>query len=1020
MVLIAPPWINPALGPSLQLGESTKVELEIGKGGYWCYRVNDVYEASGVLLDGFDLSKDYHLAVYGQDDEGGGKSIQSIQLEKGHAAGERAVGLRGGWHGGQGDVERVKHFKTLDSMGVRFTDGAVLSAQHEAPHKLMEFIATEWVDGTGGTSPIDYVVAPSWGDLSLDEPEEDVFFDKVLAIRGAGFLVQSYTNSENFLGSNTDALQLFVDRWIAYCDQDPGVQAFIASQPYHTGIWNRTTQQYEVAYESDGTERYPLRKYMFCYAEYILKDYALRYGKYLDSWIFDDGSTMAQNGDSQTSGRMEEQRIYQAFANAVHAGNPELPIAFQNGRSTVNYNSTPFAHAVRFEDFTFGHAFGGNNNHAEKVNGNQYTNNYRHITRMTATNGYVHEGGAWTWDDLIVGNFHSKLSTSAWKYGTNQAWEEVDFFRWNLEAIQAGGHMTWAGSIWRTNPNLQPYAFTLLEGLDEHLAEFENPGPPSWSRARTLLTDATAGLGYDHVLSEGQDFWDPEGDEIEAVWVSGEAPAWLLIAEDASNPGQWMMGGLPDEEIESTYQFELNVRDENGEVGTRVVDLLVHENENLLVDEVGDGVPVWASDPLILPAAIDFDEYSHQLSRGLDFADFDGDSLTLRLVDGPSWISLEENFPNVWTLSGTPTGEEDVLQTLRLSLSDGTHTVLGNLELEVVDLQFPAMQSKSIKGNASWREQTSGLGEQLIEYNNSGRNFDHRAISYSTQAYQSDGGFRLTVNYTVGNIGDLLGHNFSFGLIQAGGDLENYSGFNPFAADTSVYSLGINLTAKQGLDARGLNFTDGSTRTTLDQSGTNVEFATGQSTEVVIEIREGGFWQYSIDGIIEASGIISDGFDLSNAYRIALYGQDDHGGGKTVESIKLDYFESTQLRGFDAWSLSTLGELADKEGDLDDDGLSNLLEYVLGGDPQVADIEVQPRLSEMGYRFRRRKESVNDSEQWFQYSTNLVEWTEIPLSNSSAPEVFIDDLDGEMEEVEVMINSAWERNGSIFARLKVR
>ena len=1001
-------------------GEATKVELEIGKGGYWCYRINDVYEASGVLLDGFDLGKSYHVAVFGQDGEGGGKSVQSIKLEKGYAAGERAAELKGNWNGGQGDLEKVKHFKTLDSMGVRFTDGAVLSAQHDVPHKLLEFISTEWVDPSGSTLPIEHTVAPTWGDLSLDEPAEDLFRDKVLAMRAAGFRVQAYTNSENFLGSNTAELQLFVDRWKAYCDQNPEVQAFIASQPYHTGVWNRTTGQYEIAYEDDGSESYPDRKYMFCYAEFILKDYALRYGEYLSSWIFDDGSTMSQNGDSQTSGRMEEQRIYQAFANAVHAGNPDLPIAFQNGRSNVNYNSTPYAHAVRFEDFTFGHAFGGNNNHAEKINGNQYTNNYRHITRMTATDGYVHEGGAWTWDDLIVGNFHSKLSTSSWKYGPVQAWEEEDFFRWNLEAMQAGGRMTWAGSIRRNDPNLQPYALTLLQGLDEHLAEFENPGSPNWARAYTLLAEATDGVAYHHLLREDRDFWDPEGDDIEAVWVSGDAPAWLSVASDSSNPGDWVLGGLPDEEGETTYRFEINARDQNGEVGTRTIELVVQENATPLVDELGDGVPIWASDPLVLPAATDFENYSQFLTRGIDFADFDGDSLTMQLLDGPSWVSLTEYAPHIWQLSGTPLGVEDALNTVSLSLSDGSQTVTGNLEIEVVDLQFPAMQTRSIKGNASWGEQTSDLGASYLGYNNSGRNFDHRALFYSEEAHQSDGGFRLTVNYTVGNIGDVLGHNFSFGLIQADEDLENYAGFNPFGAETSVYSLGVNLTSKQGVEARGLNFTNGTARKTLDQSGTHVEFVTEQSTPVVIEIREGGVWQYSIAGITEAMGTIPEGFDLSKAYRIVLYGQDDHGGGKTVESITLDYLAATEPQGYEAWSLNALGQTGAKEEDGDFDGISNLLEYVLGGDPQVADPDVQPHFAGTVYRFNRRKESVNDSEQWFQYSVDLVNWTEIALSESSAPEVTIEELDGEMEEVEVSINPAWEVNGRIFSRLKVR
>ena len=33
-------------------GERTKVFIEIGKGGFWSYYINDVYEASGVLVDG--------------------------------------------------------------------------------------------------------------------------------------------------------------------------------------------------------------------------------------------------------------------------------------------------------------------------------------------------------------------------------------------------------------------------------------------------------------------------------------------------------------------------------------------------------------------------------------------------------------------------------------------------------------------------------------------------------------------------------------------------------------------------------------------------------------------------------------------------------------------------------------------------------------------------------------------------------------------------------------------------------
>ncbi|MGJ8692955.1 MAG: dockerin type I repeat-containing protein [Thalassotalea sp.] len=540
------------------IGQTTKVTIEVGIGGYWSYRINDEFEADGVLAEGFDLSKSYRVAVYGQDDQGGEKSIQSITLKKAYAAGERAASIRGEWFGGEGDVESVKHFKTLDTMKASFTNGASLSAVHSAPQKLLERIALYGADGNG---PAIDLIAPTWGDLSLDEPESDPFLEQVLAIKAAGFKVKAYTNSENFVGSNGAELQEFVDRWKAYCDTDPEIQAFINSQPFHTGIWDRDLQTYV-----DASDTYPNRKYMFVYAEYILKDQALRYGKHFGSWIFDDGDTMAQNGDKATSGIIEEQRIYQAYANAVHAGNPETPIAFNNGRSTVNYDSFPFAHAVRFEDFTFGHAFGGNNDHASKT-GSQFNNNYKHVTRMTETDGYVHAGGAWEWDDKIVGNMHSKLSTSAWKYGPTQAWEEADFYQWNLEALQAGGHMTWGGSTPRTSETLYGWAYTLLKGLDDHLAKYQNPGSPDWARYATILPDAHIGQPYTHTLQNNIDFWDPEGDGVtlELLDAEDDAPSWLTLTEDQDNPGAWILSGIPSETVETVFTFKLRVAAYDGE-----------------------------------------------------------------------------------------------------------------------------------------------------------------------------------------------------------------------------------------------------------------------------------------------------------------------------------------------------------------------------------------------------------------------------------------------------------------------
>ncbi|MGJ8672758.1 hypothetical protein [Rubritalea sp.] len=560
-------------------GETCEVTFEIGVGGYWCYRIDGVYEASGALPEGFDLSKDYHVAVYAQDDNGGAKSIQSIKLENAYALGERADGLRGSWNGGQGDVENIKHLKTIGSTIARLNEGAIGSGNHNAPHNLLESIALG-LTAVGGSAIVAPV--PTWGDLSQSEPQDDPFLAEILEVRNAGIGVKVYSNSENFVGSNTVDLTAFTERWKEYCDTDPEVQAFINSQPYHTGIWNSTTQQYE-----DATATYPDRKYMFCYAEYVLKEYSLRYGKYVSSWIFDSADDMAKNGDSAGTGVIESERIFQAFANAIHAGNPELPIAFNRGRlgdDLINDSAFPYARPTRFDDFTFGHAYFGNNNHASSaVNPTRgesiFASNYRHVSKMTEKNGNVHDGGLYDWDDLVVGNFHSKLGTASWQFSGTQAWAQEDFNQWNLEAMQAGGHMTWEGSVYRGSGTLRPWAITQLELLDAHLAEFASPDAPNWARKYTDLPEASNGLPYYHILTEGVDFWDPEGDDITSIVAvsSGDsnAPAWLNISQDPSNPGLWIMSGMPTESEGSTIEFDLMATDSNGYNGSRTVELAI-------------------------------------------------------------------------------------------------------------------------------------------------------------------------------------------------------------------------------------------------------------------------------------------------------------------------------------------------------------------------------------------------------------------------------------------------------------
>jgi hypothetical protein len=262
-----------------------------------------------------------------------------------------------------------------------------------------------------------------------------------------------------------------------------------------------------------------------------------------------------------------------------------------------------------------------------------------------------------------------------------------------------------------------------------------------------------------------------------------------------------------------------------------------------------------------------------------------------------SYLTSKTDPENIVTLSDYTILEEDMTYYWRVDtvLTDGS-VVTG--DVWSFNTPFTPLANKEILSwsnnsiqNGYWSQNTDG---DLV-YTNSGSQFYKRAIAYSTDVYQSDTGFKLTAYYTTASIGDVLAHNFSFGLISTDTDLSTDSGYNPFKIDTSVYSLGVNLTANGNNSAQGLTFTDGSTRTTLDRSGDNIQFPVDESTEVVIEILPNGRWSYAINGVTEASGVIEGGFDLTKSYRVAVYAQDDSGGEKSIQHLSLESIPSGLL-----------------------------------------------------------------------------------------------------------------------------
>jgi hypothetical protein len=719
----------------------------------------------------------------------------------------------------------------------------------------------------------------------------------LVSIKAMGLRTQVYMNTGNMVRTTIpDGFPDVQERWMEWCDTDTEAQAFINSEPYRTAAYDAETGDY-----TDSS--YSERGYMFCYLEFVLKDYAIRYGDLIDAWVFDNPGMISGKGDDPVNGLFEDQRIYQAFAEAVHAGNPYAALAFNNSPNRDDDATNPYTPATLYDDYMFGHPYGGNNDHASKTNG-LYEKNYRFIEWNIDKSGKVHvddpdydEDSQWLWDDQVLGHYYPKMAIESWNGGT-QAYENDDFNQWNRDMTQAGGALVWGVALNRADcsnaygPLLtaKTWALEQLTQLDDHLSHEQLPGAPNWARAKTLLTAATIGQSYYQVLIEGEDFWDPEGDDITALSIVvdvGVWPEWLNIIEDTNHQGQWILYGMPNESSAVTYTFNLNVEDaSSGRI--REVELVVtdSDSENSFEDHA-TAEPVWASTPIVMTNANKYEWYSQALIQGLDFMDFEGDELNLTLVDGPDWLELEQVASGWWLLSGTPDSNDAGFEEFEIILNDGVNSSTGNVELTVTDAKYLSLINNTIVQGA-WTTLTPVAENDEWTYDNHHKNYDCRALIYSEKSFQSSGGFRLTVDYTIGSITSSGGHNFSFGLVSTDTDLASYDGFNPFQEDTSVYSLGVNLTATSGV-LRGLNFTDGSTVATLDKSGNNVQFVAGSSSTVIIEIEANGAWNYSIDGTNEASGVIAAGFDLSKSYRVVVYGQDDNGSGKSLQQVALDF-----------------------------------------------------------------------------------------------------------------------------------
>ena len=139
-----------------------------------------------------------------------------------------------------------------------------------------------------------------------------------------------------------------------------------------------------------------------------------------------------------------------------------------------------------------------------------------------------------------------------------------------------------------------------------------------------------------------------------------------------------------------------------------------------------------------------------------------------------------------------------------------------------------------------------------------------------------------------------------------------------------------------------------------------------------------------------------------------------------IDNVTLD---ATSLTGYTAWVESIPG-LADPThtGDPDGDGMKNIVEYVLGEAPgEQSDSPISmPEVSGDLYRFnfRRWQQASADTTQTFQYSKDLIHWTDLPLGTTGSPMLVFSEPENGFQKVEVTLPATETDDGKLFGRLK--
>ena len=150
--------------------------------------------------------------------------------------------------------------------------------------------------------------------------------------------------------------------------------------------------------------------------------------------------------------------------------------------------------------------------------------------------------------------------------------------------------------------------------------------------------------------------------------------------------------------------------------------------------------------------------------------------------------------------------------------------------------------------------------------------------------------------------------------------------------------------------------------------------------------------------------------------------------GYQIDTATSGQVKLVQVAGYDSWATASgLDGTNNGRGmDPDGDGVANLLEYYLGGDPLDNDGTILPQpavtATHLVFTFNRSDAAAAEAAtQDFQYGSTLVGWTSRNITPATYPDGTVIEVvdNGETDAITVRIPRALEAAGKIFGRLHI-